>query len=166
MWHGFSTRVFETKTRVKNPCYKLMSSSNIRDRLDRLARNLWWTWHPDAQRLFASLDPRLWDSTHHNPIKTLKLLTPERRESLDDDGAFVVHLECVEAALSDYMNARTWFGKAHKSKHQPLIAYFCSEFAIHESLPQYSGGLGVLAGDHVKSASDLGIPLVGIGLLY
>jgi len=140
--------------------------SSIFIRLDLLAHNLWWTWNSDAQRLFASLDPRLWDATHHTPIKTLKLLAPERRELLQTDSTFLDHLKRVERDLHDYMTARTWFDQHVRTKTKPLIAYFCAEFAIHESLPQYSGGLGVLAGDHVKSASDLGIPLVGVGLLY
>jgi starch phosphorylase len=145
---------------------KQKQKATVLSRLDALARNLWWTWNPDAQRLFASLDPRIWDATHHNPIKTIKLLTPERRDGLEQDAAFAQHLERVERALADYLKAPTWFARNAKARGNPLVAYFCFEFAIHESLPQYSGGLGVLAGDHVKSASDLGVPLVGIGLLY
>src|SRR5215213_8894901 len=136
-------------------------------RLDRLARNLWWTWNSDAQRLFAAMHPPLWNATHHNPIKTIKLLPPERRAALEEDENFAEHLDRVERALDTYLNARTWFDRTQKKRsNHVLVAYFCAEFAIHESLPQYSGGLGVLAGDHLKSASDLGIPLVGIGLLY
>jgi starch phosphorylase len=144
----------------------MKTDTNVLSRLEKIARNLWWSWHTDAQRLFASLEPRFWDATHHNPIKTLKLLSPERREVIEKDPAVLAHLERVEKALAAYMSAKTWFAQNRKMKKRPLIAYFCSEFAIHESLPQYSGGLGVLAGDHVKSASDLGVPLVGIGLLY
>jgi starch phosphorylase len=142
------------------------SQPNVVSRLSAIARNLWWSWQVDAQRVFASLEPRLWDATHHNPIKLLKLLSPERRDLINQEPAVLAHLDRVEKSLTEYMSARTWFAKNHKIKSQPLIAYFCSEFAIHESLPQYSGGLGVLAGDHVKSASDLGLPFVGIGLLY
>lgn len=142
-------------------------SKLVATRLDALARNLWWSWHPDAQNLFASLDPLLFRATNSNPIRTLRLLSPERQELLETDTVLLAHLQRVEREFKHYMTARTWFARAHKSQaRKPLIAYFCAEFAVHESLPQYSGGLGVLAGDHVKSASDLGIPLVGIGLLY
>jgi starch phosphorylase len=136
----------------------------ILSRLDALARNLWWTWNPDAQALFASMDPALWRAMHHNPIKTMRLLAPERRGLIEGDAPFAQHLARIERALRDYLNTKTWFEK--RARTRALIAYFCAEFAVHESIPQYSGGLGVLAGDHLKSASDLGIPLVAIGLLY
>ncbi|CAN5709516.1 glycosyltransferase family 1 protein [soil metagenome] len=152
---------------------KSASNLDIFHRLDALARNLWWSWQPDVQRLFASMDPALWDATHHNPIKTLRLLTPERRDVIQTDPRFAAHLKRAENSLREYLSTKTWFqrtykqaGKSVAKKSAPLIAYFCAEFAVHECLPQYSGGLGVLAGDHVKSASDLGVPLVGVGLLY
>jgi starch phosphorylase len=136
-------------------------------RVRELAMNLWWTWNPDAQRLFASIDPILWEATHHNPIATLELLSTERRGAIESDRLFADHLGRVEQALQRYLSARTWFARtARGSAWKILVAYFCAEFAVHESLPQYSGGLGVLAGDHLKSASDLGVPLVGVGLLY
>src|SRR3954471_7751784 len=148
---------------------KSAAHRDILHRLDSLARNLWWGWQPDAQRLFASMDPALWDATHHNPIKTLRLLAPERRDVIQTDPRFAAHLKRVEDSLREYLSTKTWFErtqKSHAKDRSPLVAYFCAEFAVHECLPQYSGGLGVLAGDHVKSASDLGIPLVGVGLLY
>lgn len=136
-------------------------------RTDALARNLWWTWNPDAQRLFAGLDPVLWEATNHNPLRTLAQLSPERRETLAGDSDFVALLRGCERELGDYLRTRTWFQRSARSRRKRVrVAYFCAEFALHESLPIYSGGLGVLAGDHLKSASDLGIPLVGIGLLY
>src|SRR5687768_18521626 len=137
-------------------------------RLRTLALNLHWTWSPDAQRLFASLDPPLWRATHHNPVRTMNLLAPERREMLDSDNAFLDHLARCERDLKHYLETRTWFDRRQRksSKPDPLIAYLCMEFAVHECLPIYSGGLGVLAGDHVKSASDLGLPFVAVGLLY
>src|SRR5205085_12364731 len=95
----------------------------------------------------------------------LKLLSPEQRESIESDNAFAAHLKRVESALDAYLKSPSWFSK-QRNKRDFLVAYFCAEFAVHESLPQYSGGLGVLAGDHVKAASDLGLPFVGIGLLY
>src|SRR5581483_10344491 len=106
-------------------------------------------------------------ATNQNPLKMLRLLSPERRETLAKDSEFEQHLSSCEKELKDYLSARTWFDRSAKSSgKRPLIAYFCAEFAVHESLPQYSGGLGVLAGDHIKSVSDLGIPLIGVGLLY
>jgi glucan phosphorylase len=132
-----------------------------------LAMDLWWTWNPDAQRLFASLDPGLWEATHHNPIGTLERLSPERRGAVESDPLFADHLARVESDLKEYLSAPTWFARTMRGRaRKMLVAYFCAEYAVHESLPQYSGGLGVLAGDHLKSASDLGVPLVGIGLLY
>jgi starch phosphorylase len=115
----------------------------------------------------ASIDPRLFAATNQNPIRTLKLLTAERIADISHDPAFLRRLDAVERDLGAYLAAPTWYDKiAVKNGRELKVAYFCAEFAVHESLPQYSGGLGVLAGDHVKSASDLGIPLVGVGLLY
>ena len=117
--------------------------------------------------MFAAMDPAFWRATNQNPLKTMRLLTPERREALAGDERFIAHLTRCENELKDYLGAKTWFDRTVKTGgKKPLVAYFCSEFAVHESLPQYSGGLGVLAGDHIKSVSDLGIPLIGVGLLY
>ena len=142
------------------------ATGNAIARVRALAMNLWWSWNPDAQFLFAALDPRLWDATHHNPLATLDQLPPDRRGELAGDPLFLDHLTRCEAQLQQYLRTPTWFDAQKSAAGKTLVAYFCAEFAIHESLPQYSGGLGVLAGDHVKSASDLGIPLVAIGLLY
>jgi starch phosphorylase len=139
----------------------------VKERVYVLAHNLWWSWNHDAQRLFESMDPRLWKATNQNPLKTFRLLAPERLAALETDAAFAAHLARVEAALEKYLNTKTWFDRTRKKgANDLLIAYFCAEYAVHESFPQYSGGLGVLAGDHVKSASDLGLPFVGVGLLY
>lgn len=136
-------------------------------RLERLARNLWWTWNPDAKRLFESLDPALWRATHHNPIQTIRNLEPTRRETLDADARFIAALESVEHAFDEYMSARTWYPRAASTKQKKmLVAYFCMEYGLHESLPLYAGGLGILAADHLKSASDLAIPLIGVGVLW
>jgi starch phosphorylase len=141
--------------------------TEILQRVRALAMNLHWTWSADAQRLFAALDPALWAALNHNPLKTLEMLPAERRERLCENERFAELLERCERDLRDYLRARMWFARTARPRDRRLlVAYFCSEFAIHESLPQYAGGLGVLAGDHLKSASDLGIPLVGVGLLY
>src|SRR6478672_7953901 len=112
-----------TKTKTKN-------HADVLSRLDAIARNLWWSWQPDAQRLFASLDPRLWEATHHNPIKTIRLLAPERREMLGEDPGFLAHLQRIEKSLKQYLTARTWFARSGKALGNPLVAYFCFEFAI------------------------------------
>lgn len=144
---------------------KAKKTTSVHDRLIAIARNLWWSWNPEATALFAGIDPPLFTATNQNPVKMLRMLNPERRKLIETDPAFVARLEKVEKALAAYMAAPTWFSTKVKQP-KARIAYFCAEFAVHESLPQYSGGLGVLAGDHVKSASDLGIPLTGVGLLY
>ncbi len=140
---------------------------DLLSRVDAIARNLWWSWNPDAQRLLAAIDPIEWQATNHNPILMLNELSEERAATLREDRAFHDLLESCERQLDHYLNARTWFARtASRQRKRLRAAYFCAEFALHESLPIYSGGLGVLAGDHLKSASDLGIPLVAVGLLY
>ncbi len=136
-------------------------------RATMLARNLWWTWNAEAQQFFASLDPALWEATNHNPIQTIRRLSPERRAALNVDDSFPDRLEAVERALKAYLAAKPWFDRSARGAERRLqVAYFCAEYGLHECLPLYSGGLGILAGDHLKSASDLGVPLVGVGLMY
>ncbi len=143
------------------------TASEVATRLAALARNLWWTWNPDPQRLFAALDPVLWEATQHNPIRTLAALPPERRAALADDGPLLALLADCERQLKRYLAAPTWFQRAAAPHQRRMrVAYFCAEYGLHECLPLYAGGLGVLAGDHLKSASDLGVPLVAVGLLY
>lgn len=136
-------------------------------RLHALALDLRWTWCPATQRAFAAVDPREWEATQHAPLEVLRRVSAARLEACAEDPAFGKLLEAAEAAREAYYGATTWWDRKKRAKApRARIAYFCSEFAIHESLQQYSGGLGVLAGDHVKSASDLGVPFVGVGLLY
>lgn len=142
-----------------------MPAKQLAKRLRALALNLRWSWCPDTQRAFAAIDPALWDSTNHAPLELLRRVHPARLQACAEDKALVALVERAEARAKSYANARPWFARKH-GKERLKVAYFCSEFAIHESLQQYSGGLGVLAGDHVKSASDLGLPFVGVGLLY
>lgn len=134
--------------------------------LQRIAYNLWWSWDPDAIALFRRLDPDLWTATRHNPVEMLGILQQTTLESLKQDEGFMAHLAMVDDKLTAYLEEKTWFGREYNGDTQLKIAYFSMEYGLHESLPVYSGGLGVLAGDHLKSASDLGLPLVGIGLLY
>lgn len=137
-------------------------------RLDALARNLWWTWNPQARRVLESMDPALWHATNHNPIATMAHLNTARRSTLAEDQSFLANLDQAEQDLDAYLSAKSWYGKTHaKGKNKnALFAYFCMEYGLHESLPLYAGGLGILAADHVKSASDLGVPLVCIGVLW
>jgi len=134
--------------------------------LRTLALNLWWTWNYDAVTLFHRLDRRLWGKVKHNPVRLLAELSQERLEQAANDPAYLAHKDRVMEALSAYLSAETWFDTAYPEHRDKTLAYFSMEFGLHECLPLYSGGLGVLAGDHMKSASDLGLPLVGVGLLY
>lgn len=134
--------------------------------LQRVAYNLWWCWEPDATSLFRRIDPDLWKSTRHNPVEMLGILQQTTLETLKNDEGFMAHLALVDEKLNDYLRAKTWFQKTCNGASKMKVAYFSMEFGLHESLPIYSGGLGILAGDHLKSASDLGLPLVGVGLMY
>jgi starch phosphorylase len=134
--------------------------------LQRIAFNLWWTWEPQAIELFKRMDTELWRETRHNPVQMLGILQQASLEGLKTDEGFMAHLAAVDEKLQDYISGKTWFQKTCKGNNSIRIAYFSMEFGLHESIPIYSGGLGVLSGDHLKSASDLGIPLVGVGLLY
>jgi len=136
-------------------------------RLRELANNLWWSWKPEARRLFETIDPTLWRLTHHNPVKLLQDLKPDRLAALAADPAFVRQYSAVLKAYDQYLAAKnTWLAVQHPSMAGAVIAYFSAEFGLHNALPIYSGGLGVLAGDHCKEASDLGLPLVGLGFMY
>lgn len=134
-------------------------------RLKELSRNLWWSWQPEAVELFKELDPELWEACGHSPTQMLEHAAPERMESLSADAAFLARLQALMERFDACMAlpARS-FGK-DLCPERP-IAYFSTEYGLHESLPLYSGGLGVLSGDHLKSASDERLPLVGVGLFY
>ncbi len=144
-------------------------SPNLPEKLRPLigiAKNLWWTWTPEAIYLFKDMDADLWDNTGHNPIAMLGAIEQPRLEELERDEVFLARMDSVLTELNRYLNAQTWFKKVNGSTGEGYFAYFSAEFGLHESLPLYSGGLGILAGDHMKSASDLGLPMRGIGLLY
>ncbi|WP_166395008.1 alpha-glucan family phosphorylase [Rubrobacter marinus] len=133
-------------------------------RLPELARNILWTWRPGTQALFSRLDPELWESTEHNPVRLLR--ETENLGRAAEDPATVALYNLAVQDLDRYLDGQgTWAGHVYP-RTDARVAYFSAEFGLHESLPIYSGGLGVLAGDHVKSASDLGLPLVGVGILY
>jgi starch phosphorylase len=134
--------------------------------LDGIAQNLFWCWNTDFVELFKRIDSNLWTASGHNPVKLLASLPQKRLDELAKNQPFLSELRQAEEKLKTYLDGPTWFEKTYSKSTKPLIAYFCAEFGIHECLPLYAGGLGILAGDHLKSASDLGIPLVGVGLLY
>ncbi|MGD8626817.1 MAG: alpha-glucan family phosphorylase [Anaerolineae bacterium] len=136
-------------------------------RLRDLAHNLWWSWNHEAINLFRRLDRDLWEETHHNPVLMLGKIRQERLERMAEDDGFVAHCERVWREFDRYMSAEsTWYQKAYGRDGAAQIAYFSAEFGLTESLGIYAGGLGILAGDHLKSASDLGLPFIGVGLLY
>jgi starch phosphorylase len=132
-----------------------------------LALNLWWSWSPAAQNLYKTIAPDLWEQTNHNPVKLLRAITTERLLELADNHNFLTSYDSVITDFDAYMlEESTWYNRTYGDRAEESIAYFSAEFGLHESLPIYSGGLGILAGDHCKSASDLGLPFVGVGFLY
>jgi glycogen phosphorylase len=139
----------------------------IRQRLSVLARNLWWSWDDESVSLFRDLDPVLWPSCNHNPIELLHRMPNDQLELRVSQLALEGRINQAYRRLQEYLASKHTWGSRHASVlgTRP-VAYFSAEFGLHESIPIYSGGLGILSGDHVKSASDLGIPLVGVGLYY
>jgi glycogen phosphorylase len=137
------------------------------NRLGELAYNLWWTWQPNAQRLFSRIDNDLWERLSHNPILLLRKLERSALNEVAQDSQYLALYDNVFAEFDNYLAEKgTWSERAHPELASKPIAYFSMEFGLHETLPIYSGGLGVLSGDHLKEASDLGLPLVGVGLMY
>src|SRR6266850_1970158 len=136
-------------------------------RLEELAVDLWWSWHRDAREVFRRLDYTLWRATAHNPVLMLRLITPEKLQAAAEDPAFLQLYDRAIAGLDSARSARnTWWSRTFPHLGGQTLAYFSAEFALHQSLPIYAGGLGVLAGDHCKEASDLGVPLIGVGFMY
>ncbi len=138
-------------------------------RLREMAHNLWWTWHPRARILFSSLDPRLWTAMGNNPVRMLETVSPERLQEAAETASYLAMYDQIMARFDAYLGDRS-LGKGlafcPELRRSSPVAYFSTEYGLHECLPVYSGGLGTLSGDHLKTASDLNIPLVGIGLLY
>jgi len=136
--------------------------------LRQLAFNLHWDWNVETRDLFRRLDRDLWESSHHNPVLMLGTISQERLKEVAEDDGFLAQMDRAARQLASYLRERAWYRK-HRGDQvqiQECYAYFSAEFGLTDCLPIYSGGLGVLAGDHLKSASDLGLPLVGVGLLY
>ncbi|OZF28461.1 glycogen phosphorylase [Rhodococcus sp. 14-2496-1d] len=136
--------------------------------LAELSTNLRWSWHPSTQDLFEHIDPLLWTELERDPVAVLGAVAPARLEELAADEHFLAELDAAEADLHDYLARRLWYqNELAEGRALPSgIGYFSMEFGVTEVLPNYSGGLGILAGDHLKAASDLGLPLIGVGLLY
>ncbi len=144
-----------------------LSAQATYEKCQELANNLWWTWHPEVINLFRDLDPIRWRQLDHNPIALLKEFTPERLAVRATEMVLFSRINYAYRRLREYVSAKnTWASTEAGVLGAKPVAYFSAEFGLHESIPIYSGGLGVLSGDHVKSASGLGVPLVGIGLFY
>ena len=128
--------------------------------LGQLAFNLWWCWHPAARMLFKRLDRKMWKETFHNPVKLLKILPKERLEEVAGDADFLKHYDRVLAQSPGETEGEVcWFTENVREASCQPIAYFSLEYGLHRSLPFYAGGLGFLAGDHIKESSDLGLPV-------
>jgi starch phosphorylase len=136
-------------------------------RLHELSYNLWWTWQPEAARLFGRLDYDLWEHLNHNPIRLLREIEPSRLTQAAGDDDYLALYEEVFGEFDSYFSTTgTWTRRNHPEFNSQPIAYFSMEYGLHETIPIYSGGLGVLAGDHLKEASDLGLPLTAVGFMY
>ena len=135
-------------------------------KLGELAWNFWWSWNQEAQSLFAELNSKVWDTTR-NPVAVLKDTPSEILKTFSENSVYCAKVESVYKNFKNYMlDDRRWFSKTHSEHDNKVVAYFSAEYGIHESFPIYSGGLGVLSGDHVKTATDLGVPMVFVGLFY
>ncbi|MFZ5632851.1 MAG: alpha-glucan family phosphorylase [Bacillota bacterium] len=146
---------------------------SIRPRLPRqieglgdIARNFWFSWNVQAQNLFKRINEGLWEEVNHNPVKFLLLVNEEELDDIAQNEEYLKLYGQVTEEFRGYLNRKSWFDRTYPEYRDSVIAYFSPEFGLHESHPIYSGGLGLLAGDHMKSASDLGLPFVGVGLLY
>ncbi|MGB8510159.1 MAG: alpha-glucan family phosphorylase, partial [Pyrinomonadaceae bacterium] len=137
--------------------------------LECLSWNYWWSWSPDGPEIFRDLDPELWEACEHNPRVLLARTSEINLTRMATEPLYIERVRRLAANFDAYIKpaAQTWAARraAAITRERP-VAYFCAEFGVHHSLPLYSGGLGILAGDHLKSASDLGLPLVAVGLLY
>ena len=132
-----------------------------------ISYNLWWSWNTELLKLFKLIDMDLWERIGKNPVRFLKQVEQERLEQISTDIGFLKEYDKVVKDFEDYMNSKdTWYKKNYPNNSNDLIAYFSAEYGLDETIPIYSGGLGILSGDHMKSSSDMGIPLIGIGLLY
>ena len=136
-------------------------------KLSEIANNLWWSWNTEFLKIFKEIDIDLWERVDRNPVKFLKLVSQEKIEQAAENQSLLKMYDKIVSNFEGYMNSKnTWFTKKYPNNKENKIAYFSAEYGLDETVPIYSGGLGILSGDHLKSASDLGIPLVAVGLLY
>lgn len=150
------------------PIHSFIVKAKLPERIEKireLAYNYWWCWDSDAKELFQRMNRQIWKEVHHNPVALINQLSQQQLEELANQHDFTYFLDEVYEKFQKYMNAETWFSK-QGILEKNCIAYFSPEYGINESFPVYSGGLGILSGDHLKTASDIGLPLVGVGLLY
>src|SRR5574342_138329 len=132
-----------------------------------IATNLYWSWNREARAMFRAVDPVLWHGTRHNPVAMLQHVDVARLDACAQDPGFLRRYDAVQEAFARHLeSADTWMATRYPELANRPVAFFCAEFALHNSIPIYSGGLGVLAGDYCKAASDLGVPMVAVGLLY
>ena len=137
------------------------------EKLSEVANNLWWSWNTEFLRLFQKIDKDLWEESDKNPVKFLKRVSQEKLDEASKNTAFLKEYDKITNNFENYINSKnTWFSNKFPENKNDLIAYFSAEYGLDQTIPIYSGGLGILSGDHLKSASDLGIPLVAVGLLY
>ena len=137
------------------------------EKLGEISNNLWWSWNTEFLRLFQKIDRDLWEQCGKNPVKFLRRVSQENLERVSKDITFLKEYDKIADNFTNYMNSKnTWFSSKYSNNKKDLIAYFSAEYGLDQTIPIYSGGLGILSGDHLKSASDLGLPLVGVGLLY
>ena len=150
------------------PYLSYIVSAKLPDRISKLkelAYNYWWCWNYNAKELFIRINPELWEEVNHNPVLLLNKLHQKTLLELSEQSEFVSFLDYVHSKFIKYMESGSWYDSVN-GHNQGSIAYFSTEYGINESFPNYSGGLGVLSGDHLKTSSDLGLPLLGVGLLY
>ena len=142
-------------------------AGDLYGKLWKLANNLWWSWHPECGQLFRDIDPIRWRQLDHNPVALPREMTPEQLSDRATELVLHSRINYSHRRLQEYLsNTHTWAANHAGVLGAKPVAYFSAEFGIHESVPIYSGGVGVLSGDHVKSASGLGVPLIGVGLYY
>ncbi len=166
----FLETILYWKENLKMIIREYPNSYNLPKRIEgltRLAHNMWWVWNPDGQRAFQFIDPIVWDLVAHNPVAFLRRVERERLNAAVGQPAYIEHYDNTLAKFDAYLtDSNTWFHQTYPDLTKKTIAYFSFEFGIHESLPVYAGGLGILSGDHLKEASDLGLPVVGVGFVY
>ena len=150
------------------PVQSFIVSANLPPRLEKLkelAYNYWWCWNYQGKELFIRINQKLWEEVNHNPVALINRLTQKELFNLAEQPDFISFLDYVHTKFIQYMNSKSWFD-SYRMNQDEVIAYFSTEYGINESFPNYSGGLGVLSGDHLKSSTDLGLPLIAVGLLY